>query len=113
MREVAMGLPKLYGDWIPATDAGLSTDTHALKARLVRRPGGAATFSQTHIFSDERTGSLDIPISHSGYVITQRVFAGPRSRKWKIEITKEGYAAMANGFSSSAGQGYITLTVAK
>ena len=56
---------------------------------------------------------MGIPVNDSGYLIIQRVFASPRTRKWKIQTTKEGYATSANGFASGAGQGYIGLTVKK
>ena len=89
-------------------------DIHDVPLSFVRAPGGAATEYQTEKFRDEVTGSVDLPIANSGYIITHRVFQDPADGIWKITTTKRGTVTSVNGIASAAGRTVpdegITLT---
>jgi hypothetical protein len=84
------------------------------------RGGGTLTVAQTHEFRDARTGASDIPIAHSGYLISVEVFPvifiDPHNMQqtrveWTLRTSKSGASTTANGIASGAGEGgpYSTL----
>jgi hypothetical protein len=87
-----------------------SSDDHSVPLSWVRKPGGTLTLNQTSVFRDRRTGSVGIPVTNSGYLIMHTAFRDPRTGRMEITTTKQGDAVTADGFFSSAGAGFITLT---
>ena len=51
-------------------------------------PGKAVDY-QTFKFIDARTGSVDIPMAKSGFIITREVFKDPTDGKLKLRTTKD------------------------
>jgi hypothetical protein len=99
------------GTYFPAyPEPGM--DRHALARSSVRSPGGRVLLSQTHVFHDQRTGALDIPVTNSGYLIEQIVSRG-RGGSWVLTTIKEGSPATALGFPSGAGAGGPFVTSLK
>jgi hypothetical protein len=94
--------------YIPATQADgqptLFMDTHTLRRSYVRKPGGTEVTAQTHLFRDQRTGAVDIPVTNSGYLIL-RVVSRDRKGAWTLTTTEVGAATVAAGFASAAGAG--------
>ncbi len=90
---------------------GKSFDTHVAPFNRLIPDGGAKDVSQVHIFRDARTGSINIPITNSGYVIERNVFMINRN-EWVIRTSERGARTSANGFISNAGAGGpISVTV--
>jgi hypothetical protein len=93
-------LPATLADGQPDT----LVDTHTLMKSYVRKPGGSEVTAQTHLFRDQRTGAVDIPVTNSGYLIV-RVIARGRKGSWRLTTTEMGAATVAQGFASAAGAG--------
>ncbi len=79
-------------------------DYHTVTVSAFRAKGGKATASQTLTFVDARTGSFDIPMGNSGYIITKEVSFDRTARKGYLLVTKTGASTIANGFASQAGE---------
>ena len=78
-------------------------DTHGIPLLYITAPGGTIDFFQTFKFRDRRTGSVDIPMANSGFIITFTVFMDPTTGTFKLRVTKSGAATTANGITSDAG----------
>jgi hypothetical protein len=102
--------------YLPANQ--LSQDTHSRgKAELILP--GRLVAQQMCTFNDKRSGSNDIPMRNSGYILTREVEQKPGgglvgaiaramgTRDLVIITSKVGSAATAKGFSSAAGVGNI------
>ncbi len=77
-----------------------TTDEHAIPTSWITGSGFLALY-QTHIFIDQRTGSVPLPIAHSGYLITHK--SVPYKNIYEVTTTLEGLAVNANGYASTAG----------
>jgi hypothetical protein len=83
------------------------SDTHELKvaelkdSKVIWKRDGLGTFitKQTFVFQDRRSGATDVPMTHSGFVMTRIIFGN------EIISTKAGAATTAHGVSSEAGGG--------
>lgn len=99
----------------PANDATL--DDHALEKDSITGTG-KKVLKQTHVYTDLRTGVVNIPVENSGYRITQEVTVQSEEDKgrfietvYRIHTTKVGAAVTAEGVASDAGSGAAAGTV--
>ena len=100
--QVQGTIPGGTSGYLPANM--FSTDSHTISSAAVKAgPAQTFTFMQVNIFRDLRTGSTNIPMTNSGYIITQRIFKDPANMKFTLETIKKGADTTANGFSSKAG----------
>jgi hypothetical protein len=84
-----------------------TTDTHVSSSRTLTEPG-TLTANQTCKFKDNRSGSVDVPMKASGFVITRVVEKGTI---WGLnfKMSKRGAATAAQGVASGAGAGSIAV----
>jgi len=78
----------------------LADQTHFMTGK------GKAVDHQTSIFWDKRTGSKDIGLKNSGYVITAEVGEKSPGKFWH-RMFRKGGSATANGHPSQSGSGTI------
>jgi hypothetical protein len=98
--------PGHNSSYLPADS--LSTDTHSRSTSELTGPGTLVA-NQTCKFKDNRSGSTDIPMQNSGYVLTRAVDFKPGSTTaLQITTSKVGTATSAKGIASDAGAGSIT-----
>jgi hypothetical protein len=74
-------------DTDPAS-AEFTKDRFTIPNSLIIAKGGKTVLNQVHVFNDKRTGSTDIPVSRSGYVITKTVLNS--GGKWKLIVDSDG-----------------------
>ena len=84
-----------------------TTDTHVSNSRTLTEPG-TLTANQTCKFKDNRSGSVDVPMKASGFVITRVVEKGTI---WGLnfKMSKRGAGTSAQGVASGAGSGAISV----
>jgi hypothetical protein len=104
-----VGARPLNSGFLPANIAPL-TDTHGTPVSILTGPGSRIA-SQTFKFNDKRSGSTDVPMRNSGYLITRTVTA-PAAGPLQITTEKHGAATTANGVASNAGSGSVSRTQA-
>jgi hypothetical protein len=95
-----------------AAQGGSLTDTHSTPVAALTGPGTRSAH-QTEMFRDNRTGVTDIPMRNSGFIIGRVVTSSPQPSApplLQITTSKRGSAVTANGITSSAGSGNISLT---
>jgi hypothetical protein len=78
-----------------------TTDTHGAPTGILTSPG-VIVARQTSKFKDNRSGSADIPMKNSGYVIARICILVPPS-SFMLTTGKVGGATTANGIASAAG----------
>jgi hypothetical protein len=100
--QVQGTIPGGTSGYLPANM--FSTDSQTINSAAVKAgPAQTFTFMQVNIFRDLRTGSTNIPMTNSGYIITQRISKDPANMKFTLETIKKGADTTANGYSSKAG----------
>ena len=88
----------------------LTQDTHYWDVASLTSAGKLIA-KQACMFKDNRTGSIDIAMTNSGYTITRENKAAG-SGKFNITTSKQGAAVTAKGVTTTAGVGSITKTQA-
>ncbi|MBA3746429.1 MAG: hypothetical protein H0W96_02930, partial [Solirubrobacterales bacterium] len=86
----------------------LTKDSHS-SATSTLTSTGRRDAQQTCMFKDNRSGSVDIPMTNSGYELVRIVTANPKGG-FDFHITKKGKATTAKGVASAAGRGSIDKT---
>jgi len=85
----------------------LTTDTHS-RSTAELTAAGVLVANQTCKFNDNRSGSTDIPMQNSGYVLTRKVeLKAGSATALQITTSKIGTATTAKGIASAAGVGTI------
>jgi hypothetical protein len=98
-------LPGQNSHYLPANS--LTTDTHSRSTSELTGPGTLVA-NQTCKFNDNRSGSTDIPMQNSGYVLTRTVgLKSGSTTALQITTSKVGTATSAKGVASAAGVGNI------
>jgi len=88
-----------------------SIDEHSSTVADLTSPG-EITAKQASVFTDLRTGSSNVPMSNSGYIITRKNVP-TNNGKYKITTSKQGADVTANGITTHAGKtsnGAISVT---
>ena len=94
------------------TCVGTFSDTHSTGTNVLVGPSGTQAIAQTHIFKDMRLGTTNIPIDMSGFSIDRNLFqAPPPPTRYRLTTSKVGAGETANGYTSSAGQPSVPMTV--
>lgn len=88
----------------------LTTDTHS-RPTAELTSAGKLVAKQACMFKDKRSGSDDIPMTKSGYLLT-RVNKAVGHGAFQITTSKQGSAVTAKGVTTQAGAGSITKTQA-
>ncbi len=100
--------PGQNSDYLPANR--LTTDTHSRGVAELTSPGFLDA-NQTCKFNDKRSGSTDIPMQNSGYLLSRLVIYSDRAgTKLEITTSKAGQALSAKGVASDVGVGNIRKT---
>jgi hypothetical protein len=101
-----VGVPPSNSGYLPANRAPL-TDTHGTPVSILTSPG-VRVANQTFMFKDNRSGAVDIPMRNSGFLLTRTVTqTAPGS--FQITTDKHGASVTANGITSAAGTGSVSL----
>jgi peptidoglycan hydrolase-like protein with peptidoglycan-binding domain len=101
-----VGLGSQNSDYLPGN--ALTKDTHS-SATSTLTSTGERIAQQTCMFKDNRSGSVDIPMTNSGYELIREVTARPKGG-FDFHITKKGKQTTAKGISANAGTGSIDKT---
>jgi hypothetical protein len=95
--------PSHTSGYVNAT-GGSITDSHGSPASIMTGPGTRVA-QQTFKFKDDRTASVDIPATNSGFQISREVKAAGAG--FVYHTTKIGAGGTANGVTSTAGAGNV------
>jgi hypothetical protein len=101
-----VGLGSQNSDYLPGNV--LTQDTHSSGTASLTSIGERIA-QQTCMFKDNRSGSVDIPMTNSGYELIREVTVRPAGG-FDFHITKKGKKTTAKGISSEAGAGSIDKT---